>query len=812
MTSHFPNDPSRPPHLRPPPLPPRAVLPLTFPPPLPPPRRRRLVPVLLVVAVVVLAAGGGTAWLVRQRLAARNTGWPVETMDQKFGAVREAFAPATAAAPATADPGVSPADVAAVNLMLTQLGRALDQRQGAAAASLFDFHRMAEETLAQPGVPSYGIGGARNVAAGFRTSFTQDFVSGTGLRGWNRHQVHRVDRSAGDDDEVLVYARHWDADGESFRFRWWLRRSGRGWRVYDYEELTEAYRTSVCMGEGMSAAAAANGAWSTSYQHVLDAIAANGKGDQAAAEASLRKADGAWLPPQCEATRWVTWCYARYGQGRYDEALAAIAKADAAAPNMPLVHTMRSLSHLAKGEYEQALAATRRFEDALGPVADNLHTAGLALAGLGRGVEAADAHRRGLDEDPDSADNLVALAAVLPDDGKAEVADRFARSSMSREHFDRVADQVEDAGDDVSLRLLVDAYVAKQGKDATSATYAARLKMRRGEFEAAVAEVNAALEDTTVEADRVALRQVYLYAMRGAGRAAEAYRQSPDRAGAFLELARAMAYDDDAGAGLRELVEARRADAPDEFWTHFYDGVAREQALDYPAAEAAYARAAAVGGDEEQRRMLRRNRVDVRYAQGQALSALAELEPRDETFGQLASLYAGDEDADGLEKLIAAYGVSARGDPQVRMWDAEVKWLRKEYKAAADGFLQHFALVGAERSYDDRIIRSLIRAGRAAEALPHALRYQKDEGESYYVLLVNAAAGHVAAATQTLAKCLEEGYELEDLYADEDLGPFLLSEAFAPLRAAHPRPAPPTTSNAPSTLPVDGEVGTAGPE
>ena len=773
-------------------MPPVPALPFpgVYPPPPPTRPRGKPVAVVVVVALALVAFAGATLFLARERFAPRRTG-PAETAEQKYRAAREAFA---AGAPVGADPK----DLAAIDGLLAQLGQALTKRQGARAASMFDFERMTEEILSHPGAPTLPRGSAKYFTAGLRASITQNFGNEGGLDGWTRHQVHRIQMLPGRDGEAVVFARHWDADGFSVRFRWWLRRDGTAWKAYDYEELTEGLRATAAVSAAAGPAVSQGGTapWLASYRHVQAALVANAKEDYDAAEKSLRLADGVAFPAPFDAMRWTAWGTAHLGRGRFAESLAAIDKATAAAPGIPLADFLRTSAYLGIGDGERALASARRFDETLGADADNLHNMGQALEALGRGAEAAEAYRRGLDDDKDSAPNLLALALVAPADKKAEVGERFGRSAATRQQFEAVAGGLAEAGEADALRVLIDAYVAKRGADAASASYSARLKMGREEYDAAAHELRQALAAASSEEDKASLQELYLSTMRRGGKAVEAYREAPDRAAAFAELASQMTDEGETGASLRELVEARRADAPEDFQTHYHDGIAHEGVDAYPAAEAAYARAAAAAGDEAQLDALRNARVYVRYKLGRGLSALGEFRPADKTFAQLAWLYAGDADADGLEKLVATRRATDPADRELRRWDAEVKWLRKDYGAAADGFLEYHGTVAAESSVDDRLVRSLVRAGRAAEALPHAERYQRAHGESFYRLLALAAAGDVPAATEAFGQCVKEGYDPAGLYTAEDLEPLLESDAFAPFRAAHPRPRAPATSRA----------------
>jgi tetratricopeptide (TPR) repeat protein len=833
------------PHPVPPPLPPpgsvawvppqdeapRPVLPL-HPPPLPPssppspPRpkgRGRWRAAILIVACLVLFVGTG-AWFLRHRLFPGAAPRRVETAERKYRAVREAFA--------SDGPKADVRTLSAMDTLLGQLGRALLRRQGPRAAALFDFERMAQEMQAHPAAARLPRISNRLYAASLQAEFARMFDSAQGMDGWSHHRLRHVDfLPGGGGDEALIYASHKLDDGTSLRYRWWVRRSGAAWRVYDYEELTGGMSATYRMAAAEAATAAGAG-WPAVYERVDEALGAAGAGDFDAAERALRKGDGASFPAEFDAMRWNAWGIVHLGRARHAEALEALDKASAAAPGNPLADQLRSAVCLSMGDHAGALASARRYADTMGPDADNLHTIGLALEGLGRTREALTSYRAALDEDRDSIDNLVALGLALPPEGKQELGARWAGSAVTAARFREVAEGFVES-DPAALRALLDAYaadVARSQYDPYLKYYEARWHAAAGRHDEAAAIARKAL-GTTDEEVRDAVYPVYFSSMRRAGRAVEAYRDErvpqADRGDAFLTLASGLAAAEDTDT-LAKLIEVRRADAPGDPYAHYYEGRLRRLAGDFAAAERSYAAAAAGGLDEAWAETLRGARVEVRYRQGEGLPALGEIGPADRTFAQLARLYAEDKDADGLERLLSARAGARRPDASMPLWRAELMWLREDYGAAADQFLARYrateaaakaaestnAADQAQRAEDgehwddwpveQRIVYSLIRGGREAEALRFARGEKERYGTSYFLLIVHASAGRVTEAIEMFRACVGDGFDPAYLYDAETLGPVLRSDRFKALHAEFPPGEPPPAPTTPDADRPDG--------
>ena len=835
--------------LKPPPLP-VAVVPLA-PPPLPPLRPSRRKWWIGIGALLVLAIVGGVGvavWSYSRHQAA------VQNLRQVRGP--SGSGPGSGGIASAVSPDVAPPDRVAIEAAFVRLGAAVRSGDSRGAAAVLDTDRMTIEMEGLPGVPRFTRRSRSEFSRGLGIGFGSSLASDLKLIGWARHRMGSVKRIGSDD--AMAYIRHYSDDGTPCDVRWWWHKSAGGWRAYDYEQLFWGNRLT----RGVSLALCQNGnavppPWLKhldTLQNAMDAIAQD---DPDAADKALAAMEGQSLPAEIEAARLFAKGRAQFLRKDYQGAVASYAASAALRPDSPETDSSRAAAHNWLDEHAEALKYAKRVEAAVGTDSNLMMIEGYSLEGLGRLDEACAAYRAALDDDPDAAGHLAALArAATTKSGQADVAERFKRSSRSLALFDNVVGNMErhgdDAYDEAALATVISAFrerlggagagSADTGPAALADAIEAGLHARAGRHDRAAAMARESLllgfpdtgaikelgDDAPVNL-RDRLRRQYLESMYALKKSIEAYRTAQDRGGAFKSLAGMHNGDGDA-EGLLRLAAARRSDAPGDPWAHIYEGHAHTTLKAFDKAEVAYAAAAEKvkaaskdDFDENARVLLRYVQLRSRYNLGRSDSALVDLPPAWDAFRQLASLHAEDDDAEGLAKLIAAYRAKRPSDPSIMRWDAELKWLGKDYAAAADLYLAFRKRRDAETppesesesepepprvglpgptpepdpSYvEDRLIDSLLRSGRGAEAVAIAERSAREHAAHYDLLWVHAFLGNVPEATAAFkAMAEQQGEPPVHLYDYEELGPLLRGEKFAALRAAYPPP-PATTQPA----------------
>jgi hypothetical protein len=273
-----------------------------------------------------------------------------------------------------------------------------------------------------------------------------------------------------------------------------------------------------------------------------------------------------------------------------------------------------------------------------------------------------------------------------------------------------------------------------------------------------------------------------------AGNPAEGLRQAPDGHAAFEYLADRL-VEKKVAKQLSELVEARRAKAPNDVRVLFYAGQAL--LLEGKAAEAiplfVKGKAAAEGPYAA---AFTQALVRALYKSGQSLKAYKEVPPQQDTFAMLTALCLEHNDADTLEKVVAAHASAYPDDASLGLWEAEPAWLRQDYQATVRMLQDKKAAIlkdSANRgTFDDLLIRSLARLKRFDDAARLAKEARSRDGNPWYVAVVSAAAGDPKQTGEALEACVRRGHSAEQFHADPDIGPALALPSFKDVARRYP--------------------------
>jgi len=166
---------------------------------------------------------------------------------------------------------------------------------------------------------------------------------------------------------------------------------------------------------------------------------------------------------------------------------------------------------------------------------------------------------------------------------------------------------------------------------------------------------------------------------------------------------------------------------------------------------------------------------------------------QDHGFTFLAALIAAD-DAGNLKQLLVLRILERNEpDPLLQFWTVVSLHADGQHLKAAAWAEKHERAIretGDEQLWrlDHCWIDSLLALGRYREALDLARAYDKRLEEGYYILLVRARIGEVRAAIRAFERCMEQGYDADDLYNDDDLGPLLRDSRFRDLHRKYPPP------------------------
>jgi tetratricopeptide (TPR) repeat protein len=235
--------------------------------------------------------------------------------------------------------------------------------------------------------------------------------------------------------------------------------------------------------------------------------------------------------------------------------------------------------------------------------------------------------------------------------------------------------------DHAGLQALLDMHAQTAPNDSELLRYRYRLRIKQGKTAEGVSQFQEILARETSEEKRALLLSEFDAEMIEAGKVIEAYRASPDPLKAFERLAGKWTDDEMIVDSLRSLVAAHRARHADDPWVLFYSAELHigEKAWDRACAELEKWYQVASKQDRDRRRW---QYVRALYQTGRGLRAYAEVEPRQETFQQLANLLRNDKKGAELERLVAAERLRQGEGALLLIHEAEAKALQHQYARA----------------------------------------------------------------------------------------------------------------------------------
>ena len=235
---------------------------------------------------------------------------------------------------------------------------------------------------------------------------------------------------------ALVYVRTWDSDGIAAKFRYWLRRDGDRWRLFDLEDLAGGARFSAgAAAVGTQLTSGDQARFMAAVQQIPEVTRALIAVDLDKAEQLLNGIDTSVLPSSFQAWVQVQHAVVHIGRNKYQQAIDTCNQAEQLNSNLPILLLLRAQAHNGLGQYEQGRADAQKYLDTLGEDADGYLHLGQALAGLRKQDEAIAAFSRGLKDEPNSTELLYQLAVHLPEDKLDVLKQHFGKVGKPNEQF-----------------------------------------------------------------------------------------------------------------------------------------------------------------------------------------------------------------------------------------------------------------------------------------------------------------------------------------------------------------------------------------
>lgn len=281
-----------------------------------------------------------------------------------------------------------------------------------------------------------------------------------------------------------------------------------------------------------------------------------------------------------------------------------------------------------------------------------------------------------------------------------------------------------------------------------------------------------------------------------AGKPLDGYLKSPQPGYSFAFLADRLLAAEDPDGLLKVLQEHRRrsekAGAATDAMARidYYEGRAFSLKKDYQSAEASFARGMSSAGGTDVANQCRQGRIIALAQLGQAKLAYEQIEPKVQTFDELARFLAREKKAADLKAIVDAHAKEYPQDPTLGLWTAEVHWINLDYLKVVQVLLERRPSILSDEAnrprFEDRIIRSLVRLSRIEEAQREARISTSRDEDPWFEAVVAVTSGNVDDARNLLKRCIQRGYSNKDFYADEDMGAQLKSKRMSQLAVEFP--------------------------
>jgi tetratricopeptide (TPR) repeat protein len=596
---------------------------------------------------------------------------------------------------------------------------------------------------------------------------------------FDRRKVDRLRISEkGDSADVVV--RYWDDEGVSVKLRWWLRRSTKGWRVVDLDDLALAIRWS-----SFAVLGAAGGDANKLMPVAIKIQTAASQVNRGEPREALDAIASVIEPPALLARMLLSLKMVALSDLELAEEVletgAMLRRLDA---GIPLVEYATAVAHNDVHEFAKALEAVRRCEDLSGVDSITLLERGMALRGLGRLDEAVVCFRRALEDDPQNGDALAEFALTLPEEKKGEFAAHFARLDDPSAWFGSIAVKLRKSDDGPALAVLVDAYRKIAPQDVRVDFNDAVAKMLDGSFlDAARALEKHLPNDDLAEHEEVV--SLWLEVLLSAGEYERAYRDCSDKSFAFETLIDWLEVDENA-RGLLRLAELHGKIDPDSAWIDATRGTAYLLLGNFAAADAAFLAAEGKEVDEpESIEYFRSQRARVQVAADKGLE-LYRSEPTRASFERIGYELEVAKKVEAFRALVAERRVSQPQEKDLPLWEARVAYLSRDYSTMVRLLEMHRNAIVARadnlETFDDLIVRALVRVGRWTDAMEEAERIFDDDECRLYIAMVHCAAGRVNETAKSLRFCLDGRHDPSEVENDEEFGPLIRTLKFRSVR------------------------------
>ena len=269
------------------------------------------------------------------------------------------------------------------------ISQAAETKNPFAAIDSFDLDRLhtevrAAHVLPRPDWEVDDPDGLKKLYSGVWKAFESRWLG----QGWQSTEIRRVDTLIGG-QEIIVSARHRTVDGVR-PLRWWFTQRNQELFAFDVEDCRVGMRLSYQLAPlfALQANEADHAAIQNGLTAINDAYIALAGREPLLADQLLRPARTAPFPNAAKAMLYLTEAAIALGNNSPPEVLRWTTQTDEVRPGIPGTDLLRSVAHFRLKHWTEAITASRKYVDLLGPDPQASYVLSASLLELGKRPEA----------------------------------------------------------------------------------------------------------------------------------------------------------------------------------------------------------------------------------------------------------------------------------------------------------------------------------------------------------------------------------------------------------------------------------------
>lgn len=520
---------------------------------------------------------------------------------------------------------------------------------------------------------------------------------------WTKHRIVNVKLLAGGKD-ALAYVWFWNEGDVVDSVRYWVTRSGDGWKGYDWDDIQ--YGTRESFDAAVICCKYAGDPRNDEHHQTLVDVSKSGEspaeGDQAAGVDLLERAEKRVRLPELADQQLVMLAYAwnRLGRPRDTMRCARQVKSPLATPGAFYV---QALVYQQWQFHRRALEFAKKYDSAVGGDPTSWQLLATIYDRLDDPRTAAEYWRKVVQYEPESTIALDKLVASFDEDDQAFFFDALRKTSEPADVAAGIVERLAYSTEPGTLRALCQ-FVSDREPDSARAAFLQGIVAQADErHDEAAGFFKLAFQREIDDEVREEYVNRFLDAMSAAEKVVTGYEQAPERDAAFEYLM--IGIDDDEPGLTREnrraLIDAHRPHSPDAPPLHYQAGLLLDEDDDFDGARHEFNAAIEASGDTDESTRYRQALVGLLHRKGRDVEAYQTVPPVNDTFQQLVTLHRWGDDSEPLDLLKEVYRLHLSANPTDGWLDFCAVIIHRREKNTAEAL--RLALHGFDHAGDEAL-------------------------------------------------------------------------------------------------------------